>query len=162
LPNAEEHAFVIGFLALLLSLVAGGQASPIVQRGTWTATVGPSTAQVMRGSWSAETTSATPNAARGSWTLLNANNEIALEGTWSAMKSSSGGWQGTWSARAVTRLPSGRSTPGRVFSGTWQLTTEVNGKTLGEMFQRTLEAEVAGSWRSAGLTGNWWLRGGRR
>jgi hypothetical protein len=162
LRSAEEHAFVIGFLALLLSLVAVRQESSIVQRGTWTATAGPSAAQVMRGNWSAETHSGTPNAARGSWTLLNASNEVVLEGTWSAAKSSSGGWQGTWSARVVTRLPTGRSTPGRVFSGAWQLTTEVNGKTLAEMFQRTLEAEVAGSWRSAGLTGNWWLRGGRR
>jgi hypothetical protein len=153
---------VIGFLALLLSLVAVRQESSIVQRGTWTATAGPSAAQVMRGSWSAETLSGTPNAARGSWTLLNASNEVVLEGTWSAAKSSSGGWQGTWSARVVTRLPTGGSTPGRVFSGTWQLTTEVNGKTLTKMFQRTLETEVAGSWRSARLTGNWWLRGSRR
>jgi hypothetical protein len=150
------------FLTLLLSLVAVGQEVPIVQRGTWAATAGPSAAQMMRGSWSAETLSGTPNTARGSWTLLNTSNEVALEGSWSAAKSSSGGWRGTWSARVVTRLPTGRSTPGRVFSGTWQVTTEVNGKTLAEMFQRTLEAEVAGSWRSAGLTGNWWLRGGRR
>jgi hypothetical protein len=150
---------MISVVAFLLSLLAG-QESSIVQRGTWTATAAPT--QVMRGSWSAETLSGTPNAARGSWTLLNASHEVVLEGTWSAAKSSSGSWQGTWSARVVTRLPTGRSTPGRVFSGTWQVTTEVNGKTLAEMFQRTLEAEVAGSWRSAGLTGNWWLRGGRR
>src|SRR5262245_5996121 len=152
---------VLRFVALLLSLAAVGQEPSIVQRGTWTATAGPST-QVMRGSWSAETPAATPNAARGAWTLLSASNEVVLEGTWSAVKSGGRGWQGTWSARVVTRLPTGRSTPGRVFSGTWQVTTEVNGKTLAEMFQRTLDAEVAGSWQSAGLTGNWWLRGSRR
>jgi hypothetical protein len=152
---------VINIVALLLALVSAGQESS-VQRGTWTATAGPSTSQVMRGSWSAETLPTTPNAARGSWTLLNTSNEVVLEGTWSAAKSSGAGWQGTWSARVVTRLPAGRSTPGRVFSGTWQVTTAVSGKTLAEMFQRTLEAEVAGSWRSAGLTGNWWLRGSRR
>jgi hypothetical protein len=153
---------VISFVALLLSLVAARQESSIIQHGTWTATAGPAAAQVMRGSWSAETLSGTPNAARGSWTLLNTSNEVVLEGTWSAAKSSSGGWQGTWSARVVTRPPTGRSTPGRLFSGSWQVKTEVNGKTLAEMFQRTLESEVAGSWRSAGLAGNWWLRGGRR
>jgi hypothetical protein len=153
---------MIGLLTLLLSLVAVGQVASIVQRGTWTATAGPSAAQVMRGSWSAETRAATPNAAGGSWTLLNTSNEVVLEGTWSAVKSAGGGWQGTWSARAVMRLPTGRSTPGRAFSGTWQVTTEVNGKTLTEMFQRTLETEVAGSWRSSGVTGNWWLRGNRR
>jgi hypothetical protein len=75
---------VIGFLALLLSLVAVRQESSIVQRGTWTATAGRSAARVMRGSWSAETHSGTPNAARGSWTLLNASNEVVLEGAWSA------------------------------------------------------------------------------
>jgi hypothetical protein len=153
---------VIGCLTLLLSLVAVGQEASIVQRGTWTATAGPSAAQVMRGSWSAGTLSDAPNAARGSWTLLNTSNEVVLEGTWSAARSSTGGWQGTWSARVVTRLTTGRSTPGRVFSGTWQATSEMNRKTLAEMFQRTLEAEVAGSWRSAGLTGTWWLRGSRR
>src|SRR4029450_9623621 len=141
---------VISLVTFLLSLVATGQESSPVHRGTWTATAGPST-QVMRGSRSAETLSSTPNAARGSWALRKASNEVVLEGTWSAAKSSSAGWQGTWSASVVTRLPAGRSTPGRVFSGTWQVTTEVNGKTLTEMLQRTLETEVAGSWRSAGL-----------
>jgi hypothetical protein len=152
---------VIGCLALLVSLVVGQEPST-VQRGTWTATAGPSAKQVMRGSWSAETLSGTPNVARGSWTLVNAGSEVVLQGTWSAARSSSAGWHGTWSARVVTRPPTGRSTSGRVYSGTWQVISEVNAKTLAEMFQRTLEAEVAGSWRSAGLTGNWWLRGARR
>src|SRR5262245_46490419 len=152
---------VMSFVALLLSLVAAGQES-LVQRGTWTATADPSAAHVMRGSWSAETQSGTPNAARGSWTLVNAGNEVVLQGTWAAAKSRSADWHGTWSARVVTRLPTGGSTSGRVYSGTWQVTSEVDGKTLAEMFQRALEAEVAGSWRSAGLTGNWWLRGARR
>ena len=135
------HTRVISFVALLLTLVAAGQ--EVFDRSAQDcglATAGPSAAQVMRRSWSAETLSGTLNTARGSWTLLNTSNEVVLEGTWSAAKSSSGGWQGTWSARAVTRLPTGGSTPGRVFSGTWQVTTAVNGKTLAEMFQRTLRS----------------------
>jgi hypothetical protein len=152
---------MINFVALLLSLFAAGQESSMIQRGTWTATAGPSAAQAMRGSWSAETLASTQNMARGSWTLLNASSEVVLQGTWSAVKSGGGGWQGTWSARVVTRQPTGGSTPGRVFSGAWQVTTELKGKTLAEMLQGTLEAEVAGSWRSVGLAGNWWLRGSR-
>jgi len=91
--------------------------------------------------------------------VLNGN-RIVLEGTWSAAKSP-GGWQGTWSARAWTRQSSsGRSTPGRLYTGTWQAAMrDPKARTLAEMFQRTLEQQIAGSWRSGPLAGHWWLKG---
>ncbi len=117
-------------------------------RGTWMATAG--TAHSFRGRWWASLLPNTHNAASGSWTLLSDTNQILLEGTWWARKSSLG-WQGTWSARARA---------GKAFSGTWTSDmTDVTDKTFEEMLNRTMEKQVSGSWRSGRMQGNWWLQG---
>ena len=117
-------------------------------RGTWVATAGPT--HSFRGRWWGQLLPNTQNAARGSWTLLSDTNQILLEGTWSAQKSSRG-WQGTWSARV---------TAGKTFSGTWMSdVTDVSGKTFEDMLKWTTEKQVSGSWRTGHIQGNWWLQG---
>jgi hypothetical protein len=151
--------------AILLTCCASAQqpAPPPALRGAWAATAGPK--QVYRGSWSAQVLTQTANRAQGSWALLNATNQIVLEGTWSAGKSARG-WDGTWSARVVTRQSgSGRAASGRsgqAFSGTWQAAAaDSKNKTLADMLQSTLEKQVSGSWQSGRQSGNWSLRGSR-
>jgi hypothetical protein len=119
-------------------------------RGTWMATSG--TTHSFRGRWRAALLPATHNAASGSWTLLSDTNQILLEGTWSARKSSRG-WQGTWSA-SISR--------GQTFSGTWTSdVTDLNDKTFEDMFKRTIEKQVSGSWQRGRMQGGWWLQGPR-
>ena len=88
------------------------------------------------------------NVALGSWTLLSENNQIVLEGTWSARKLADG-WQGTWTARIE----------GRTVSGMWNaVMTDFNGKTFEDMLKRTAEKQIGGSWQSGRAQGNWWLQ----
>jgi hypothetical protein len=76
-----------------------------------------------------------------------------MEGTWSAQKAGQG-WQGAWTARAHR---------GAALSGTWNADLAgFSGKTIQAMLERTTEREVAGSWRTRGYQGNWWLKGSRR
>jgi len=116
-------------------------------RGVWIASAGP---QSFRGRWWAALVPGTHNAASGSWTLLSDTNQILLEGTWSARKSSRG-WQGTWSARA------GR---GQTFSGTWTSDAmDPSDKTFEDMLNRALEKQISGSWQKGRMQGGWWLQG---
>jgi hypothetical protein len=145
---------------LLSSCVLAQQPAPVL-RGTWTATAGPK--QMFRGAWSAQALPNRPNGVIGSWTILNDARQIMMEGTWSAEKSARG-WQGTWSARVLTgRSSAGRSSYGAPISGTWQTETPAsNVQTFAELLQRTLEKEIAGSWRRGQLAGYWWLNGSLR
>ena len=114
-------------------------------RGVWIASAGP---RSFHGRWWAQLLANSLNAADGSWTLLSDSNQIVLEGTWSARKTSTG-WQGRWTARVNS---------GNAFSGTW--TSENHeGKTFADMLKLTLEKQIAGSWRSGRMQGNWWLMG---
>ena len=134
-------------VTILLACCAVAQQATPVLRGSWLATAGPK--QVFRGRWSAQVLPGTKNAAHGSWTLLNASNQIVLEGTWSARKSARG-WQGAWS---------GRIQKGGSISGTWQADIEkFNGSTFEDLLKRTAEKQIAGSWQSRRSQGNWWLQ----
>jgi hypothetical protein len=132
------------------------QSAPALQ-GSWTASAGPN--QQFRGTWSALVLPGTGNRARGSWILVNATNQVVLQGVWSAEKSARG-WQGTWSARISTgRSPSARSSSGPSFSGTWQAETmDAGDKTLAEALQRAAAKQIAGSWRSGPRSGSWSLK----
>jgi len=116
-------------------------------QGSWIATAGPS--RFLRGRWSAQVLPDTKNAASGSWVLLNESNQVILEGTWSAQKSTKG-WRGTWSARIQKS---------RTVSGTWDTAmADFNGKTFEDMLKRTAERQIGGSWQSGRAQGNWWLQ----
>ena len=79
---------------------------------------------------------------------IGENNQIVLEGTWSARKLASV-WQGTWTARIR----------GRNVSGTWNaVMADFNGKTFEDMLKRTAEKQIGGSWQSDRAQGNWWLQ----
>jgi len=121
-----------------------------IWRGSWVATAGPT--RSLRGRWSAQLVPQTLNAAQGSWTLLGDSNQTLLEGTWSAHRFLHA-WRGTWTAR----LASGQS-----LAGTWNSDlTDIDGQTFEDMFKRTIEKQVSGSWKSGRMQGNWWLQGTR-
>jgi len=142
---------VLSLILVLLGSCALAQEPLPVLSGSWTASL--ASGQIFRGTWSAQTSRQNPNAARGSWTLLNEAGEIVLEGTWSAQKMGPG-WQGTWTARALK---------GAALSGSWNADLpSFSGKTIQEMLARTAEKEIAGSWRTRGYQGNWWLKGSPR
>jgi hypothetical protein len=153
--NTDQHGFRIklSFTALLLLLLAccalaQQPANPPNDqgwRGTWAASAG---LRSFHGRWWAQLIANSQNAASGSWTLLSDSNQIVLEGTWSARKTSNG-WQGTWTARVNS---------GTAFSGTWTA-DNIEGKTFADMLKLTLEKQIAGAWRSRGMQGNWWLMG---
>lgn len=144
-------------LATLLFAIAVAHAqSPLPAiKGSWSATAGPN--QVFQGTWTAEPAPRDPNIAQGSWTLLNRSNQIAAEGTWSAVKTARV-WSGTWQARVLTK----NGTTSRLLSGNWRTQiADDDVRTLGEMLQKTLSDQVNGTWRSGRLAGAWSLRGFR-
>jgi len=142
---------VLSLILVLLGSYAFPQGPLPVLGGSWTASL--ASGQILRGAWSAQTSRQNLNAARGSWTLLNEAGEIVLEGTWSAQKIGQG-WQGTWTSRVLKGAP---------LSGTWNADlANFSGKTIQAMLERTAEREVAGSWRTRGYQGNWWLKGSPR
>jgi hypothetical protein len=56
-----------------------------------------------------------------------------------------------------------RTRRGAPLSGTWKADlASFSGKTIQAMLERTAEKEIAGSWRTRGYQGNWWLKGSRR
>jgi hypothetical protein len=139
----------------LLACGAWGQQAPAVFEGSWTASAGQTAGQkdIFRGRWSGQALPNAHNSAHGSWTLLNEKKDIVLQGTWSARKSPAG-WHGTFSAQALR----GRSSSA-TWTGTWTAdTTDFTGKTLEEMLQRAAEKQIAGSWQSGRMQGNWWLQ----
>jgi hypothetical protein len=123
-----------------------------VLQGSWTATAAQN--RVYRGQWSGQPLPGRPNAAQGSWIVLNDANRTVLQGTWAAEKSAQG-WTGQWSARIATD----RQPAGTVISGTWQAGEDLKDASLADMLRRTLDQQLAGSWRSGRLAGNWWLKG---
>jgi hypothetical protein len=137
-------------LVLLASCALAQQPLPVLS-GSWTVSL--ASGQIFRDTWSAQTSRQNPNAARGSWTLLNEAGEIILTGTWSARKMGQD-WQGTWTSQARKGAP---------LSGIWNADLAgFSGKTIHAMLERTAERDVAGSWRTRGYQGNWWLKGSRR
>jgi hypothetical protein len=142
---------VLSLLLILLSSHALAQEPLPVLTGSWTASL--ASGQIFRGAWSGQTSWQNLNVARGSWTLFNEASEIILEGTWSAQKTGEG-WQGTWTSRARK---------GAALFGTWNADLpSFSGKTIQAMLERTTERDVAGSWRTRGYQGNWWLKGSPR
>ena len=137
-------------IVLLNFSPAPAQENPTLS-GQWTATVGES--RTFRGKWIGQALPGQPDAAHGSWTLTSETRSTALRGTWEAGKSARG-WQGTWRASDQA---------GRLFSGTWKGDIE---KALPGTFETVLELttqnELSGSWRSGGLRGFWWLKGGAK
>jgi hypothetical protein len=131
---------------LVASCVVAQQVQSTLQ-GSWIAKTGPG--RFLRGRWSARVLPDDKNTASGSWALFNESNQVVMEGTWSARKSTSG-WRGTWSARIQK---------GSSVSGTWDAAiADFNGKTLEDMLKRTAEKQIGGSWQRGRAQGNWWLQ----
>ena len=134
-------------VALLSACVSLSQQAPSTPQGSWIATAEASL--VFRGNWIAHIATKDKNAASGSWTLVNENNQVVLEGTWSARKSAAG-WRGTWSARIEK---------GRNFTGTFEAAIgDFSGKTFEDMLKHAAEKQINGSWQSGRDHGDWWLQ----
>lgn len=135
---------IFGTALLLCAVALGQQASPVLQ-GAFNASAGPAT---YRGKWSASFSSRAPNTAAGSWILLNDNNDIVLQGTWSARKVGTG-WKGTWRARVLR---------GRAYSGSWTASEPgPSSKTFTDMLQTAIKSGAAGTWATGGYGGTWKL-----
>lgn len=138
---------LLGSLAVFVTILTFGQDSPVLQ-GSWVATAGES--RTFRGRWTGQALPGQPNALQGSWTLSDDFGKTQATGTWSARRSGRS-WTGTWSAQDANR---------RQVSGTWKTAGEgIEGRNLQQLFERTLAAEVSGSWQSGRLQGYWWLKG---
>jgi hypothetical protein len=142
----------VTLLTLLLAFGVLAQPPAPLFNGSWIATAARN--QVYRGQWSGQLLPGRPDAAQGSWLVLDNASRIVQQGTWAAEKSTQG-WRGRWSAR----MAAGSKPSGTVLSGTWQTSADSTIATLAELLQRTLQQQVAGSWRSDQLAGNWWLKG---
>jgi hypothetical protein len=114
-------------------------------RGGWAARAG---ASVFKGRWTANAPQPASDDAQGTWTLLGPNDDVTLDGPWSARRNGKT-WQGTWMAR--TR-------PGALFSGTWQTAVKgIPGKTFFDLLAHAKAGRIAGTWRMGRLRGDWWL-----
>ena len=132
--------------------VAYGQPPSSAIRGSWSATAGPN--QVFQGTWTAEPVSGDRNAAQGSWTLLNRSNQVAAQGTWSAVKTARV-WSGTWQARVLAK----NGATSQLLSGNWRTQlSDGDVRTLRDLLQKTLSDQVNGTWSSGRLAGAWSLR----
>ena len=158
--NAARHRAAAAALAAVLlgagpaaAFVGNDEVRPIF-RGTWIATVGPASGVPFQGEWSAQTTLASrPDEVQGSWSLRGQNGEIAMKGTWSARRAKRG-MKGKWSAR----MPNGG-----VLSGSFEVDARsfppgFKGKTFQDLLATTQTARIAGTWRTGGARGHWWLK----
>jgi hypothetical protein len=135
-------------LTIAVAVVEAASQSTVQLRGSWRATAG---ARVFQGTWTATLDPKTPNLAQGSWTVIEGS-RILLQGTWAAEKQRAV-WRGSWSALRAS-APSG-SPP---ITGTWQANVKDSSiDTLAQMLQHTAQAQIGGTWRSGGMTGNWSL-----
>src|SRR5215469_16352579 len=111
--SVGPRSFCLPLLLLLIvfvpSLPVCRAQAPLVEQGTWTASVG-SAGQFFHGTWSAQVSPQSANSLQGSWTLLSDAGDLELEGNWTARKSPRA-WQGSWSARAAN---------GGSYSGSWE------------------------------------------
>jgi hypothetical protein len=146
----RRPALLFPLAALLFNAVILAQEEAPVFQGNWTATAGTMT---LRGAWSGQVLPGRTDAAHGSWTLDSDTGGRLMQGTWSAGKRR-GRWEGTWSAR---------TSQDRIFKGTWAAyMTGTEAETLADLLEATLGKYIAGTWRSAGRQGGWWLRAGEQ
>jgi hypothetical protein len=117
---------------------------------TWSAQA--ATGQVLEGNWTVDPV-ASPDKASGTWTLGEAWNKVALKGTWSAQKFSTG-WSGTWRA-AVQGQP-------REFTGSWTADFPQTRETsFGELFVTAARDAIRGIWSAGNDSGSWTIRAER-
>jgi Bacterial SH3 domain len=111
---------------------------------TWSAQT--STGQVLEGNWTIDPASL-PDKASGTWTLGENSGKVALRGTWSAQKFSTG-WSGTWRA-GVQGQP-------REFTGSWTADfPQARDTSIGELFVTAARDAIRGVWSTGSDSGDW-------
>lgn len=147
LTRRVTSACVLWGVVILASALTFGQDPPALQ-GNWVATAGDG--RTFRGRWTAQVPSGQPDVVQGGWTLSDGLGKALARGIWTARRRGQG-WTGTWSAQ---------DEKGRQVSGTWRAEGEETKRpTLQTLLERTLTAEISGTWQSGRLRGNWWLKG---
>ena len=87
----------------------------------------------------------------GDRALIEANH-VLLQGTWAAEKERAG-WRGTWSALVASARAGSSPTTGTWTAGVKDSTLD----TLADMLQRTVQAQIDGTWRRGRTAGTWSL-----
>jgi hypothetical protein len=114
---------------------------------TWSAQT--DAGQVLEGNWTVDP-AASSDKAWGTWTLGETTGNIALRGTWSAQKFSTG-WSGTWRA-GVQGQP-------REFTGSWTADfPQARDTSIGELFATAARDAIRGIWSAGNDSGNWTIR----
>jgi hypothetical protein len=114
---------------------------------TWSAQT--DTGQAFEGNWTVDP-AASSDKAWGTWTLGETTGNIALRGTWSAQKFSTG-WSGTWRA-GVQGQP-------REFTGSWTADfPQARDTSIGELFATAARDAIRGIWSAGNDSGNWTIR----
>jgi hypothetical protein len=110
---------------------------------TWSAQT--ATGRTFEGSWSVDPASAQEKA-WGTWTLGDPG-KVALRGTWSAQKFSTG-WSGTW--RVATEDPK------RELAGSWTADfPQARDTDMVELFLAAARNAIRGIWSANGESGSW-------
>jgi hypothetical protein len=111
---------------------------------TWSAQT--ATGHILEGNWTVDA-AALPDKASGTWTLGEASDKLALRGTWSAQKFSTG-WSGTWRA-----LVQGQP---REFTGSWTADfPQARETSIGELFVTAARDAIRGIWSAGNDSGSW-------
>jgi hypothetical protein len=117
------------------------------QHSTWSAQT--DTGQVLEGNWTVDP-AGSPDKASGTWTLGENSGKVALRGTWSAQKFSTG-WSGTWRA-GIQGQP-------QEFTGSWTADFPQGRDTsIGELFVTAARDAIRGIWSAGNDSGNWTIR----
>jgi hypothetical protein len=114
---------------------------------TWSAQT--ATGHVLEGNWTVNPASS-PDKASGTWTLGETFDKVALRGTWSAQKFSTG-WSGTWRAAVDSQR--------REFTGSWTADfPQARETSIGELFVTAARDAIRGIWSAGNDSGSWTIR----
>jgi hypothetical protein len=114
---------------------------------TWSAQT--AMGHVLEGNYTVDPASS-PDKASGTWTLGETSNKVALRGTWSAQKFSTG-WSGTWRAAVEGQK--------REFTGSWTADfPQARDISMGELFLTAARDAIRGIWSAGNNSGSWTIR----
>ncbi|HEY7321583.1 MAG TPA: SH3 domain-containing protein [Candidatus Binatia bacterium] len=111
---------------------------------TWSAQT--AAGRTFEGGWSVDPASSRDKA-WGTWTLGEAADKVALRGTWSAQKFSTG-WSGTWRASLESQK--------RELAGSWTADfPQARDTDMVELFLAAARGAIRGIWSADGDSGSW-------
>jgi hypothetical protein len=114
---------------------------------TWSAQT--AMGHVLEGNYTVDP-AASVDKASGTWTLGETSDKVALRGTWSAQKFSTG-WSGTWRAAIEGQK--------REFTGSWTADfPQARDISMAELFLTAARDAIRGIWSAGNNSGSWTIR----